>query len=394
MTLLLGSIFSGGFIALLFAATIARADYPISSICIEAQTGLIVSEHNADLRRPPASMVKMMPLLLVAEGMRDGKWTLDTSVTITRNVETVGGARVYVSAGEVWPLSHLMAALAVVSANDAAIAVAEALWGSEDALVGRMNGRARELGMIDTEFHSVHGLSPGNGGKPDQSTARDMAILAQWCVLHPIIREWTSLQNHQLRPDGADRRNTNRLLWRMNGCDGLKTGFTGAAGYCVTATAERGGIRLIAVVMGCKERSGRFERAQELLEEGFTNVRRFRVLSKGDAVAPAVRVTNCETAQVTPVLASDLWVTVRIRDLEHLRVVSDQPAAIKAPVIAGTPLGKVEVCLGQKTLAATRLLAPMDLAPASWRWKLKESVLRWRGKAPQPAARSISTAST
>ena len=123
-------------------------------------------------------------------------------------------------------------------------------------------------------------------------------------------------------------------------------------------------------------------------------MRRLRVLAKGDAIAPAVRVTNCETTQVAPVLASDLWITVRARDLEHVRVVSDQPAAIKAPVIAGAPLGKIEVCLGRKTLAAARLLAPTDLPPASWRWKLKESVLRWRGKTPQPAARSVSTAST
>lgn len=266
-------------VLLSLAVVIGAADGPwtafdvpegVSAICVEAESGRVLFEKDADVARPPASMVKLIQMLLVCEGLRHGEWTLDTPVRVTRNAERMGGTQVFLKAGEAHELGDLMKAVAVASANDAAMAVAEGLWGSKEAYLERANERMRQLGMTNTTFRSVHGLPPEKGELPDATTARDMALLARACVREPLIREWTSMQELVFRPGQATQYNTNKLLWRMADCDGLKTGYIRAAGYCVTGTAQRDGARLIVVVMGHPNNNGRFALARDLLETGFT----------------------------------------------------------------------------------------------------------------------------
>lgn len=261
------------FAAVLFSGGASPDSLPVSALCIEAGTGRVLAEENADLRRPPASMVKMMQMLLVSEGLRSGRWTSDTPITATGHARRMGGTQVFLREGEVRTLGELMQAVAVASANDAAMAVAEGLWGSEEVYLAEVNERARNLGMNDSEFHSVHGLPPDRGEEPDRTTARDMALLARRCVRDPQILAWTRQTKVRFRPGEPYYPSTNKLLEGMDDCDGLKTGYIRAAGFCITATAEREGLRLIAVVMGHRNSKGRFRLAEKLLEEGFAAAR-------------------------------------------------------------------------------------------------------------------------
>ncbi|MCH7909931.1 MAG: D-alanyl-D-alanine carboxypeptidase, partial [Candidatus Hydrogenedentes bacterium] len=304
----------------------------ISAFSIEAETGLVLLEHNADVVRAPASMVKIMLMLLVVEGLERGDWTLQTPIEASRHAQRMGGTQVYLHEGEVHPLEALMIAVAVASANDAAMAVAEGLWGSEEAYLANVNERARELGMDSSEFHSVHGLPPDRGEEPDKTTARDMATLARTCVRHPQILEWTNTVSFELRPAEGKKYTTNTLMRQMPECDGLKTGYIRSAGFCITATAEREGLRIISVVMGYNDNRARFDLAGRLLQEGLDDVRKERVVIRGVTPAPTVRVANSETKAVALEFSDDLWVTVRRSDWDRILVVLDHPEEMRAPM--------------------------------------------------------------
>ena len=346
----------------------------VSSICIEAGTGLVIMEENADKQRPPASMVKMIQLLLVTEGLRVGKWTLETPIKVSAKTQAMGGTGVQLKENEEFPLGQMMQAVAVCSANDAAMAVAEGLWGDEKTYLETANKRALELDMRNTEFNSVHGLPPDPGEEPDVTTARDMARLAQFCVLEPMILSWTSQKELQFRPGDPVKKNTNRLLEIMVDCDGLKTGFIRSAGFCLTATAVRDGIRLISVVMGAPSNSNRFVESQKALDTAFGQVTKKRVVAKGAPVGEPVPVANCETPTVSLTAADDLWVVVKHDDADKLKVAPKYPALIHAPLTAGAPVGEVNVELAGKLLGTVALTAPVTLKEADLRWKLKNSL--------------------
>ncbi len=349
---------------------------PIAYICIEAETGLVLSESNADLPRPPASMLKMMMMLLVVEGVERGDWTWDRQIVASAAAAAIGGSQVYLREGEVHDLAKSMQAVAVASANDMAYAVAENLWGSKEAYLKRMNERAQELGMADTVFYSVHGLPPDAGMPYDRTTARDMAILAQYCLRKDVIREWVGTRELQFRPQDAVKYNTNKLLFRMSECDGLKTGFTRAAGFCVAATAERDGIRLICVVMGHPSSEQRFRMAGDLLEEGFQQLQRYRYIAEGQEIDPPVRVYNAGVGEIRLVAAEDAWVALREQDKPLVRVVALQPGHISAPVAAGETVGEVQIRLGDRTIKSTPLVIAESIETPSRGWKLAHSARR------------------
>lgn len=261
-----------GLCVLAVALSVEAAESPDAeacAICVEAASGRVVGEQNADVQSPPASMIKLMLMLLVAEGEQRGDWSFEKPITATQHAQTMGGTQVWLNAGDVYELGHLMKTVAVGSANDAAMAVAEGLWGTEEAYLAAANARAKALGMNHTEIHSVHGLPPSKGETVDLTTARDMAVLACQCVRHPCIMDWVGRKEYQFKPDQNILYNTNKLLWRMEGCDGMKTGYISAAKFCVTATASRDGVRLIAIVLRHPTKYGRFNMAERMLEEGF-----------------------------------------------------------------------------------------------------------------------------
>ncbi len=345
----------------------------MSALVIEADSGLVLTARNESLVRPPASMVKMMLILLVAEGLEEGAWTLEQPITATRKAQRMGGTQMYLAEGETWTLDELMLAVVVGSANDAAMAVAEGLWGSEENYLRRVNERAAELGMTDSAFHSVHGLPPDRGEESDRTTARDMAILAQACVRLPAALQWTSRKTALLRSGKSPTKNTNKLLWKLPGCDGLKTGFTRAAGFCLTATAQRDGIRLISVVMGCPGGRDRIDESAKLLEDGFKRVRRLRLVEKGEVIGEPVLVANSTASEVRLCSGEELWVVVTAEDVEGLEVVAEQPDFVQAPLAAGVVLGEVLVTLRETIITRAPLVLMEDLVEPSQRWKLRRA---------------------
>lgn len=347
------------------------ADYyaalPESVYCVEAESGMVLLEQNAGLRRPPASMVKMMIMLVVEEGVAAGKWSYDQEIKISRLAESMGGTQVYARAGDTHTLGELMAAVAVASANDATMAVAEGLWGSKEEYLKAMNARARELGMKDSEFNSVHGLPPSRGESFDLTTARDMAILGRECVKHPGILKWTAMPQFVFRESDGVKQSTNKLLGSVPGCDGIKTGYIRAAGFCITATAARDGVRIIAVVMGDTKR-GRFKSAEEALEKAFTMVRRVRPLTPGLVVGNPVPVPNGISPSVMLVARDPLEAIVRNEDADRLQLEVTAPTTLRAPIPAGAEVGKVRLLLGGQVFGESIILTANAVeAKSFWR---------------------------
>jgi len=356
-----------------FAKMVERGS--ASAICVAQDSGLVIFEHNADEVRAPASMVKLMLMLMAAEGLEKGEWALDKVITVSANAQRMGGTQIYLEKGERWKVKDLMAAICVASANDASMALAEGLWGSEDKYLAAMNKRAKELGMKSSTFRSVHGLPPDRGEKPDETTARDMALLAVYCTKQPAIMDWVDQKTLRLRGGKFVKANTNKLLWRMKECDGLKTGYTVAAGWCLAASAKRGDTRIVAVVMGCDSKKGRFEIAKKILENGFDNCERVRVMAKGAKVEPAVPVENCAKEQINLVAGRDIWLTIPKRCKSKVVITADIPDMLRPPMDAGSVLAEGRVTINGNQLAKAELLLPESLEPASVRWKIVQAVL-------------------
>jgi len=239
------------------------------AIVVDVSTGMTLYEDGADKRVYPASVVKLMDLLLILERVERGELSLTSSVKVTADAARMGGSQVYLKEGESFSLDEMLFALTIKSANDVAVAIAVHASGSTDAFVELMNRRAAELGMEATQFASVHGLPPETGQKPDVTTARDIARLAMEVSKHPKAVEYTSTRERWFRNDTFQMLSHNPLLGSVAGCDGLKTGYYRAAGFSIAATAKRGGRRVIAVVMGCASRPVRDAKAEELIELGF-----------------------------------------------------------------------------------------------------------------------------
>ncbi|HOH43774.1 MAG TPA: D-alanyl-D-alanine carboxypeptidase family protein, partial [Candidatus Hydrogenedentes bacterium] len=308
---------------------------PPSYICIEAETGKIITESNADLQRPPASMLKMMVMLLADEGVHAGKWSYDTPITTSKAAQSMGGTQIYLAAGDIFPLEDMLMAMAVLSANDASVAVAESLWGSVPACLDAMNRRAAELGMKNTHFTSVHGLPPADRENFDLTSARDMAILAKESLKYPQTLVRSSTREFALRPNTPPRPSTNKLMDRMPDCDGLKTGYIRASGFCLTATAKRNDIRLIAVLMG-SDREGRFNHTRDILNECFAKITRVQPVFAGMSIGKAIPVQKSMEEEVGLRAASDITALINKDESDRLFLEITAPVSLEAPVLEGT----------------------------------------------------------
>ncbi len=244
----------------------------ISALVVEAESGKVLFEDNAGTVVYPASVLKMMDLLVILEQIDQGKVKLDGMVQVTPEASKMGGSQVYLDPKEQFTVQDLLYALAVQSANDAAVALAIHVAGSTEGFVALMNKRAAELGMKDSHFYSVHGLPPSKGQNIDQTSARDLALLSRAMAKRADIFEYTGTKERPIRDGKFILRNHNHLLGRVAGCDGFKTGYFQAAGFSIVATAQRNGVRIIAIVMGSKDRKLRDAKAEELLAKGFALV--------------------------------------------------------------------------------------------------------------------------
>jgi D-alanyl-D-alanine carboxypeptidase (penicillin-binding protein 5/6) len=250
--------------------TMSKSPYS-GAIVIDAATGKVLFEDNADAKGYPASVTKLMVLLVFLEAIESHHLTLDEPVTVTAEASRIGGSQVYLKENEVFPVDELLYALIVQSANDAATALAIHYAGSKEAFVELMNKRAQEIGMRDTVFHSVHGLPPSKGQLPDISTPRDIAELCQELLKNANVLKYTSTKERAFRADAAEpfiMMNHNELLGNMEGCDGFKTGYFSAAGFSIAATATKKDQRAIAVVFGAVDQKVRDAKAKEILTKG------------------------------------------------------------------------------------------------------------------------------
>lgn len=314
-----------------------------SALLMEKETGTVLYDQDSHQKLEPASVTKIMTLLLVMEALDDGRLTPDDMVTVSANAAGMGGSQVYLKEGEQMPVRELIKCVTVVSGNDCAVALAEHLCGSEAAFVAEMNRKAQELGMADTNFVNCTGL-PADG---HVTTAYDIALMSRELILnHPDIRDYTTIWMDSIRDGTFGLTNTNRLIRFYAGATGLKTGSTDTALYCMSATAERDGMELIAVIMKAPTSAQRFEDAKALLDYGFANYALVNVYPE-TPLAP-VDVLLGTAAQVQPQLKEDctLLVDKRLADQVSTRVTVAQD--VEAPVDPGQTLGQLEVYVGEE----------------------------------------------
>ena len=256
------------------ASAISKNPY-LGAILIDAANGKVLFEDNPDVKGHPASIIKLMNLLIVLEHIKNGSITLQDKITIIAEVAKIGGSQVYLKENEEFTVDELLYALMVQSANDAAVALAIHVGGTKDAFVELMNAKAQQLGMTNTKFHSVHGLPPGKDQLPDVSTPSDIARLCQELLKWNDTLRYSSVKERPFRPDAAEpfiMRNHNHLLGNVEGCDGFKTGYYREAGFSIAATASKRGVRVIAVVFGSENRHVRDAKAKELLALGLAEL--------------------------------------------------------------------------------------------------------------------------
>ncbi len=325
-----------------------------SVLLMERETGTVLYEENADNQLEPASVTKVMTMLLVAEAIEGGILSLDQSITVSDRAAGMGGSQVYLKEGEQMTVHDLLKAVAVASGNDAAVALAESIAGSEDAFVERMNQRAVQLGMKNTHFCNCTGL-PAEG---HLTTARDIALMSRELLSHDLIRDYTGIWMDSLRGGEFQLANTNKLIYYYDGATGLKTGSTDGAGYCISASALRNGMELIAVVLGSETSAQRFDTAKALLDYGFGCY----TLARLSPQLPTVPVVLGEQDEVSAALTGEIVLVVEKGQESALTTEVTLPEQVDAPVAVGDPLGTLAVMLEGKTVAEYPLAAGEDVA--------------------------------
>ncbi|MBQ3080410.1 MAG: D-alanyl-D-alanine carboxypeptidase [Clostridia bacterium] len=321
-----------------------------SALLMEESSGQIIFEMNADEKRPVASVVKMMTILMCLEAIESGRISLADSVTISKNASGMGGSQVLLDTGEIQTLDILLKSAIVGSANDASVAISEHIYGSEELFVKEMNKKAEVLGMTNTHFVNCTGL-PAEG---QHTTARDVArmseILFDYDLYYDFSTIWMDKVDHK---DGriTDLTNTNRLIRLYDGCDGGKTGSTNEAGYCISATAKRGGMRLIAVVLGAETGSDRFDTAEKMLDYGFANYRINTVAEKGARIKGEIPVKNGQKESVPLVLNDNLTLLMNKAESADIELKPNLPEYLKAPFQKGERVGSVDVIRNGRTIA-------------------------------------------
>ena len=336
-------------------------------LTINAATGEVLASQEQDRPGAPASMTKMMLALLVMEAVRDGQLKLTDPVTASALASKMGGSQVYLKQGEAFPVEDMMAGLLIGSANDAAVALAERLFGTIQGAVSRMNDRAAELKLASTHFATVHGLPPGSGQEGDVTTPRDMARLSQELVKFPDVLRWTSTPEAPFRQGTFILRNSNHLIGHFPGADGLKTGHFHEAGYNVTATATRGTLRLITVVMGAPTNRARFEEAARLLGEGFTRYVEVVVAKAGAPQGTEIRLPRASAA-FRPVTKSEIRVLVLREQKDAIRTSVDIQTGLRAPLTRGESVGTLVARIGDREIARTPVVTPAEVSRAFFWW--------------------------
>ncbi|MBP3657411.1 MAG: D-alanyl-D-alanine carboxypeptidase [Clostridia bacterium] len=327
-----------------------------SAVLMEAETGRVIFAKNADERRPVASVTKVMTILLTLEAIDEGRVRVDDRVSVTEHAAGMGGSQAFLDAGGSYRLGDLLKSVIIASANDSAVALAEHLCGAEEAFVRRMNERAKELGLEDTHYVNCTGLP----AQEHYMSAGDVARLSAHLDQHPLYYDYSTIWMDEIRHEGGrvtGLTNTNRLIRFYPGCDGYKTGSTNEARYCISATAKKDGMRLIAVVLGNDASQSRFNEARSMLEYGFARYSLFRAIGKGDALGMTVPVRMGGSDEISVVSGGDASLLLRRGEEKAVSLEAALVENATAPVQAGDILGEIRVLLSGEAAAVVPAVA-------------------------------------
>jgi len=335
-----------------------------SAVLMDVETGTVLYEQNAHEPLAPASVTKVMTMLLIMEAIDSGRIRWEDQVTASEAAAAKGGSQIYLKAGESMSVSDMVKSIAVSSANDCACAMAEHLAGSEGTFVALMNSRAKELGMEDTNFVNCTGLDDDPGAKDHRTSAYDIALMSRELLKnHPDIKKYTTIWMDTVRDGAFGLSNTNKLVRFYSGCTGLKTGFTSAAGYCLSASAQRDGMELIAVVMGSATSQDRFAACKSMLDYGFANFESYTPALQEGATVP-VKLGIRDSVAVQPDNAARLLIPRGQGDRVTTEV--SLPEEIPAPVAPGQELGTMTIRSGEEILARIPLVAETGVERITW----------------------------
>ena len=332
-----------------------------SVLLIEETTGQILYEKDADVKMAPASITKIMTLLLTMEALEKGAFSLDTQVVCSQHAASMGGAQIWLEEGEKMSVDDLLKAVCIKSANDAAVLLSELVGGSEEGFVVMMNQRAKELGMKDTTFKNASGLD----AEGHLSTARDIATMSRALMRHDKIFEYTKIWMDTLRGGETELVNTNKLIRFYKGATGLKTGTTDSAGSCLSATAERDGLSLIGVVMGFSDSKTRNAAASKLLNYGFANYK-IETVEKSEEIPKTLPVKNAVSEEIEVKIGEIPAILMKKTDSANIEQRVNINDEIVAPIKEGEKLGKVEIILNGKVHSSYDILAAQSLEKMSF----------------------------
>lgn len=343
-----------------------------AAILIDQESGTVLYEKEADTQMSIASITKVMTLLLVMEGLEEGRFTLEDTVPVTEHAYSMGGSQIWLEPGEEFTVDEMLRAVCVASANDAAVALAEMVGGSEPVFVEQMNQKAAQLGMSNTTFQNACGLDQ----ERHLSTARDVAIMSREILNnHPQILNYTGIWTDSLRGGQTQLVNTNKLLRRYQGITGLKTGTTGGAGVCLSASATRDGLSLIAVVLGASSSTERFDAATALLDYGFANFTRAQAPAPENAPG-SLPVTGGALEEVPLQYQTPGTVLLQKGEEQSLQAELKLNKSAQAPVTVGDEVGRVVLYAGQTELGSWPVTAAAEVPAMSWKLAMERL---WQG---------------
>lgn len=346
-----------------------------SSLLMDFDSGTILYEDNADEKVPVASIVKLMTTLITMEEIEAGRLSLDEKLTTTENASSMGGSQVFIDPYVDYTIDDMLKSTIVASANDASVALAEKISGSEQTFVSRMNKRAQELGLKDTVYVNASGLpEPGQ-----YSTARDVAKLFKEVVNHKLYFEYSTIWMDSLtHPSGRKTEvvNTNKLIRYFKGCDAGKTGSTDEAGYCLVATAERGNMRLVSVVLGATTSTARFNESSKLLNYGFSNFENKQIIDVSDSVGE-IKLLKSKNESVKAYARKNYYVVARKGEQAEYEFVVEMVDKIKAPVHNGDKVGEIKIIKDGAVVDQVDIVILEDIEPIKYKDSLKEIISRW-----------------
>lgn len=331
-----------------------------SAILLEPSTGTVIYEQNADEKVQIASVTKIMTMLIIMERIDEGKLALTDMVTASKNAQSYGGSTMFLEAGEEFTVSDMLKGIAVASANDGCVAMSEHIAGNEEAFVEMMNTRAKELGMENTRFANCNGLDDDVDVSEAHSTARDVAIMSAELIKHKKIFDYTTIWTDSLRDGKFLLANTNKLIRNYQGATGLKTGSTTKAGCCLSATAERGGMELVAVVLGAPTTDIRFSASSKLLDYGFSNYAIDKLVEAGEPMG-TVNVSWGQEKTVTAEAKESFDVLTKKSEPKETEKSVKMKSRISAPVKKGDKLGEITFTQNGEVVKTVDIVAGEDV---------------------------------